>query len=86
MVVWWWRWWRNYYGGDEISKLLNDRGKESEPKEPRKRRRKKGRGGEGREMYRKEGNGWLGEGRGFDNCNSLPCQGVSSAAVVVVDE
>lgn len=39
----------------------------------------------GREMYRKEGNGF-GEGRGFDNCNSPPCQRVSSAAVVVVDE
>lgn len=42
-------------------------------------------GGRGREMYRKEGNGF-GEGRGFDNCNSPPCQRVSSAAVVVVDE
>lgn len=65
--------------GDEISKLLSDRGKESEPRS-QGRRDERRRGGRG-EMYRKEGNGF-GEGRGFDNCNSVPCQRVSSAAVV----
>lgn len=63
--------------GDEISKLLDDRGKKVNggAKEEETKGASVSRGGE-----------WVREGRGFDNCNSLPCQGISSVAVVVVDE